>query len=332
MKKGYKRCPYCLADVSEKNYETHINTVHAKEIEMRNIENKEKEFKKKLDILLNERIEERSAREHVKIEQIINEELDFFNKILDTYSLYWEDKKTEKSMLDDISNIAFQMSIARKPTTIEEFEKIHERNVNYIMKILKMLADLWDDTEHKTPAAGTLGRFRRKHLNEMITQELNLDEVKLQQFKEKLNSLSKETREEIIAEKKMIDEIEAKGRFKEILLELEGKKENMTEEERLETEGIQIAILNTWKPGYEEYINQLFFDERCKECKYKENGCDEGLADCIYEDEFQEFMSGYLKKTINDLKAGKEPEVPKELQERMTAIKKQFEQISHLLF
>jgi uncharacterized C2H2 Zn-finger protein len=88
MKKMYMKCPYCLANVSEKNYKSHINRVHRKEVKRHEAGKKEKEIHKKILNFITEKVEERvegrNPRDEEELKQIMEEEKEFLNRILET--------------------------------------------------------------------------------------------------------------------------------------------------------------------------------------------------------------------------------------------------------
>jgi hypothetical protein len=114
------------------------------------------------------------------------------------------------------------------------------------------------------------------------------------------------------------------GRFREIILAVDRLKDEAGGNEIgfwvLET---QLSILCSWKPGFEDYLAELFFtEERCRNCKRKdkkETRCKEGLSSCVFDGEFEQFEEESVRKIVENLKNGVEPkklEVPKHLQER----------------
>lgn len=114
------------------------------------------------------------------------------------------------------------------------------------------------------------------------------------------------------------------GRFKEIILAVEKLKEEVGGEAiemwAIET---QLNILCSWKPGFEEHLSELFFTaEKCRNCKRKhkdETKCREGMSDCVFDAEFEQFENESLRKIVENLRKGVDPkelEVPKTLQEQ----------------
>lgn len=177
--------------------------------------------------------------------------------------------------------------------------------------------------EEKVPSAGTMARFFAANFSQLASW---MEEAKkngeLDELKESLSAFSQP---EVFAERAV-----ETGKFGEIILALERLKDEVGGEEigvwTLET---QLNILCSFKPGFEEYLAELFFtEERCKNCKRedkKETRCREGLSDCIFDKEFEQFEDESVQKIVEQLKTGVEPkllEVPKHLQEQWIKFRK----------
>jgi SepF-like predicted cell division protein (DUF552 family) len=178
-------------------------------------------------------------------------------------------------------------------------------------------------SEEKVPSAGTLARFFAANFSQLTSW---MEEAKkngeLDELKEGLSAFSQP---EVFAERAV-----ETGKFKEIILALERLKDEVRGEEigvwTLET---QLSILCSFKPGFEEYLAELFFtEERCENCKREdkeETRCREGLSDCIFDKEFEQFEDESVQKIVEQLKTGAEPkllEVPKHLQEQWIKFRK----------
>jgi len=82
-------------------------------------------------------------------------------------------------------------------------------------------------------------------------------------------------------------------------------------------------MLNHWKPGFEVYLGQLFFQNRCNECKYPrthELNCEQGFANCPLDPEYDKYVYETVQRIVEELKAGTNPsqipvlQVPETLQ------------------
>jgi SepF-like predicted cell division protein (DUF552 family) len=178
-------------------------------------------------------------------------------------------------------------------------------------------------SEEKVPSAGTLARFFAANFSQLTSL---LEEAKkngkLDELKEDFSAFSQH---DVFAEMAM-----ETGKFRETILALERLKDEVGGAEigfwTLET---QLSILCSFKPGFEEYLAELFFTkERCKNCKREgkaETRCREGLSDYIFDKEFEQFEDESVQKIVEQLKNGVEPkllEVPKHLQEQWIKFRK----------
>jgi SepF-like predicted cell division protein (DUF552 family) len=167
---------------------------------------------------------------------------------------------------------------------------------------------------------GTMARFFARNFNQLsrLLSELGATDEELKA------TVSTYLNTDEFAERAM-----ETGKFREIILAVEKLKDEVGGEEielwAIET---QLNILCSWKPGFEEYLSELFFtEEKCRNCKRKhkdENRCREGMSSCVFDAEFEQFEDESLRKIIEQLKKGvepKEPDVPKTLQEQWIRIR-----------
>jgi hypothetical protein len=177
--------------------------------------------------------------------------------------------------------------------------------------------------EEEAPSAGTLARFFVANLDQMSAW---LEETRRRgEFEECKEATSFQIEPDVF-----VDRAAETGRFKEIILAVEKLKDEIGGEEvklwALET---QLSILSACKPAFEEYLAELFFtEEKCKNCKKEakeETRCREGLSDCIFDKEFEQFEDESVQKIVEQLKNGVEPkllEIPKHLQEQWIKFRK----------
>jgi len=178
-------------------------------------------------------------------------------------------------------------------------------------------------SEEKVPSAGTLARFFVANFSQLTSW---VEEAKKNgKFDELKEGFSVFSQPEVFAERAV-----ETGKFREIIFALESLKDEVGGADIgfwiLET---QLSILCSFKPGFEEYLAELFFtEERCKNCKREgkaETRCREGLSDCIFDKQFEHFEDESVQKIVEQLKNGVEPkllEVPKHLQEQWIKFRK----------
>lgn len=176
--------------------------------------------------------------------------------------------------------------------------------------------------EEGIPSIGTLARFLARNFGQVSVWLAEaeksgvIDEVK--------EAISSYLEPGVFADRAM-----ETGRFREILLAVDRlKNEAGGEEVRLWVLETELSILCSWKPGFEEYLAELFFtEERCRDCKRKDkvqSRCKEGLSSCVFDGEFEQFEEESVRKIVEHLKDGVEPkefEVPRHLQEQGVKLK-----------
>lgn len=127
----------------------------------------------------------------------------------------------------------------------------------------------------------------------------------------------------LVERNEFVEKAERTGGFKETVLEVEEKKLDLGggNPDRWAFE-IQFSILNIWKPGFEQYLTDLFFTKgRCANCRRRDKRevqCEEGYSECMFDDEFNQFKFDCVRRIVSQLKNGiesKELEIPKHLRD-----------------
>jgi len=157
------------------------------------------------------------------------------------------------------------------------------------------------------PTAGTLTRFIRFHGDELAREiseaPIEVKEV-LRRLKPKLES-------------KRLREIKKSNNYVEILLKIDKEKNSVSEDPDEWAVNESLNVLNRWKTGFELYLSQLFFQNRCNECKHPrkhELNCEQGLANCPLDPEYNEYVYEKVQRIVEELKAGVDPSQIPELQ------------------
>jgi len=149
---------------------------------------------------------------------------------------------------------------------------------------------------YEPPSAGFLSRFTRHH-HEEIFEMLSVESEKVRKPPQESNFVrkAKET-----------------GMYGETILEVEDAKGRTVVEDPDDWAHVEkLNILNLWKPGFELNVSQIFFSSKCPECGLdgrKERGCREGLHNCAFEEEYDQFEREYVREVVKRLKEGAEPE------------------------
>jgi tetratricopeptide (TPR) repeat protein len=171
--------------------------------------------------------------------------------------------------------------------------------------------------------AGALTRFIRFHGDELAHKISEMPKTR-----EILRMLKFELEDE------RLREIKKSSNYVEMLLKIDKEKSSVIEDpdEWAVTESLN--VLNHWKPGFEVYLGQLFFQNRCNECKYPrkhELNCEQGFASCPLDPEYDEYVYETVQRIIEKLKAGTDPsqipelQVPETLQNIVKKIKSTLE-------
>ena len=113
--------------------------------------------------------------------------------------------------------------------------------------------------------------------------------------------------------------------YQETILDVEDTKKRTVVEDPDDWAHVEeLNILDLWRPGFELNVNQIFFSAKCPECGLngkKKRGCSEGLHNCAFEEEYDEFEREYVRGVVKRLKEGADPEgipqldVPESLKE-----------------
>jgi tetratricopeptide (TPR) repeat protein len=139
------------------------------------------------------------------------------------------------------------------------------------------------------PTAGSLSRLARHHGEELV-----------QMYEE-----------EPRAESIYMRRVRETGLYGEAVLKVEEAKSRMAVEDPDEWAHIEeMDILNSWKPGFGLYVNQLFYGCRCPGCGLegrKLMGCSEGLYNCAFEEEYDQFEMDTVREVVEMLKEGEDP-------------------------
>ncbi len=159
------------------------------------------------------------------------------------------------------------------------------------------------------PSAGSLSRFIRHHQEDVF--EMLKEESKRSRSPPQESSFVRKAKET--------------GMYGATILEVEEAKERTAVEDPDDWAHIEeLKILDLWRPGFELNVNQVFFSSRCPECGLdgrKKRGCREGLHNCAFEEEYDEFEREYVRDVVKRLKEGVDPEgiqqlhVPESLKE-----------------
>lgn len=166
------------------------------------------------------------------------------------------------------------------------------------------------------PSAGSLSRFIRHYQEDIF---------------EMLKEESKRARNPP-QESSFVRKAKETGMYGATILEVEEAKERTAVEDPDDWAHVEeLKILDLWRPGFELNVNQVFFSSRCPECGLvgrKKRGCIEGMRNCAFEDEYDEFEREYVREVVERLKEGADleeipqlrvPESFKEMAQRLRA-------------
>jgi hypothetical protein len=81
--------------------------------------------------------------------------------------------------------------------------------------------------------------------------------------------------------------------------------------------GEELGLLMNWKPGFELILTKEFYEERCGECWRDERidrGCQEGLFNCPYDGEYEEYLRESVQRVVGKLQQGMDPKDIPELE------------------
>jgi tetratricopeptide (TPR) repeat protein len=176
---------------------------------------------------------------------------------------------------------------------------------NRIKEAFKL--DMMDFLLTPPPTAGALTRFIRFHGDELAHR---ISEVS-REVRERLRMLKSKT------EDRRLVEIGGGNNYVEMLLKIDKEKNSVSEDPEEWAVSESLNVLNHWKPGFELYLSQLFFQNRCSECRYPRKhklNCDQGFADCILDPEYDEYVYETVQRIVEELKAGIDPSQIPELQ------------------
>ena len=157
------------------------------------------------------------------------------------------------------------------------------------------------------PTAGTLTRFIRFHGDELARE---IPEAPIED-KEALRGLKSKPKS------KHLREIKKSNNYVKMLLKIDKEKNSVSEDPDEWAVNESLNVLNHWKTGFELYLSQLFFQNRCKECKHPrkhELNCEQGLANCLLDPEYDEYVYETVQRIVEELKAGVDPSQIPELQ------------------
>jgi len=146
------------------------------------------------------------------------------------------------------------------------------------------------------PSAGSMSRFTRHHSGEIFDVLREESETALKP----------------IPESSFLRRARGTGMYGKAILEVENAKERMVVEDPDDWAHVEeLNILNSWKPGFELNVNQVFFSSKCPKCGLegrKLRGCREGLSNCAFEEEYDQFEVEYIREVVKRLKEGADPE------------------------
>ncbi|MFQ6127802.1 MAG: hypothetical protein ACE5QW_02720 [Thermoplasmata archaeon] len=176
----------------------------------------------------------------------------------------------------------------------------------------------------RIPSPGTLWRFKNTHqewLNEAlpkIAEELRDEGFTFPEVDAAMEEFGYYYRK-----------AEREGHLSVIVEVIEERDRRMAkgEDEKMVTEwayDLCYHLLLDWQVGFEDYLyGQFFAPERCKNCTREDKEdllCEDGLSDCLFDDEFELFQREYVNRVIDKLCRGvQEPEeilVPAEIRRR----------------
>jgi len=231
-------------------------------------------------------------------------DINFTHHLAKVHSISAETLREEREIQDEVAFIedyVKRRSLEKPPKNLEDLERMVEEA---------------DERWHMppVPSPGSMGRFMRRHYEEFYGV--------LERACEKIDEMQIDLPRPV-KRNEFVEKAERTGRFKETVLEVEGKKRELggSDPNRWAFE-VQFSILNIWKPGFEQYLTDLFFTkERCRNCKRldkEEAQCEEGYSDCMFDDEFNQFKFEYVRKIVNQLKNDIEPkelEIPQHLRD-----------------
>ncbi|MGB9729880.1 MAG: tetratricopeptide repeat protein [Thermoprotei archaeon] len=174
------------------------------------------------------------------------------------------------------------------------------------------------------PTIGAIERYVRAHTDELIHM---LSEISIIEKPKKLL--------ESHYENKYLEEAKKSGNYIEALFKIDKDKNSVIDEDPEEWAlNRSIDILDAWRPGFELYLNQLFFQDRCSKCKYPLRyvyDCEHGFANCPLDVEYEEYVYETVQNIIKKLKAGIDPSQIPELQipETLKNFEERFRRPSH---
>lgn len=232
-------------------------------------------------------------------------DINFNYHLARVHSVVTESLREEQEILDEVAFIEDYIERKSLDKPLKDLEDLE-----------KMIGEAEEEWRRpRIPSAGTMGRFMRRHHEEASRF--------LQEAYRKQRELRIDLPQPMLERNEFVEKAERTGRFRETVLEVEEKKRDLggSNPDRWGFE-VQFAILNVWKPGFEEHLTDLFFSkERCGNCKRpdkEELRCEEGYSNCLFDDEFQQFEFEYVRGIVDQLKDNVEPvglEIPKHIRD-----------------
>lgn len=187
----------------------------------------------------------------------------------------------------------------------------------------------------RIPSAGTLWRFANAHRESLegslleMAEEMSSEGIALPRTSEVGGELERyRSRAETGGHRSVILEV-ARERDRRLATD---------QDERAVSEwayDLCSHLLLDWKLGLEDHLyGQFYTKERCRDCTREDKAdvpCEEGLADCLYDDEFDLFERAYVNSAVDKLCRGvEEPEelqVPARIRERAAERQKLAEKV-----
>jgi len=173
------------------------------------------------------------------------------------------------------------------------------------------------------PSPGAMGRFMRRHHEEIYRF--------MREAYKKMGGMQVDLLQPV-KPNKFVEKAERTGRFKETIVEVEEKKRDLggSDPDRWAFEN-QFRIMNVWKLGFELYLTDLFFSKErwgnCRRPDKEEVQCEEGYSNCIFDEEFNQFEFDCVRKIVDQLRNGIEPE-ELEIPEHLRCIEAKMRELS----
>ncbi|MFH1256685.1 MAG: SEC-C domain-containing protein [Candidatus Diapherotrites archaeon] len=169
------------------------------------------------------------------------------------------------------------------------------------------------------PSAAKMIREKRFHYKEIFSTFEKFLETK--EFEDTASQLDKIK----IDKDPFVEKAEKTGEWKNVLMEVEALKAKNGEEWALDN---QYNILAKQFPGFEYHLNEIFF-RKCAVCERKDKeelACEYGHAECLYNDEYEEFTKKFVESIVGKLKNGEHPE-ELNIPQRLAGMELKFQEI-----